>query len=319
MQQTQSAARAIEEAAREVERGCSFDAFQRRMAVLEPLGTALVILAFSAMHFGALATVSFGADGTVVGSFLDKLLSILTKEFVETDYAQAHVVSMALFFAFLVAALFVQRKAKEEASAFRAAHPYIGKRSDPARIAAARIHGKRFALAGVALLGCAFAVHLATLGLEPQAAHNVDALFIDSGSAAYEVSDGVVLALVGLGVGLVMHGDRAAASPSYELYNLRTLARRSVYDVEQTANKRLKPVLLVMKRSLSRCITAAHAVAAVCVFASVCMFFLPSLETPLWWVPLVIGFFLRDAIESANVVRLHRRYGPLLAELSTPA
>ena len=309
--------RQIEQAAREVEAQCTFAAFRRRQAILQSLGTTLAILAFAAMHFGALVTTSFGADGAVVGGFLDKLLTIITKEFVETDYAQTHVVSMVLFFALLVAAFFVLQKAKEEDAAFRAAHPFFNRRADPARLSAARAIGRRFIAVGFALLVCGLGVHLLTLGIAPPSAHDADALFIDSGVPAYEVADGVILVFTALGVGLVMYGNRVTAAPNYELYNLRTLARRSVYDIARMNDERLRSVLLVVKRSLSRAVAIGHGVLGVAVFVAVCMFFLPSLESPWWWVPLLGGFVLRDVIESTNVVRLHRRYGALLVDDGT--
>ncbi len=303
----------VETQAHDIELRCGFAAFRQRQAVLEPLGTALIVLAFAAMHFGALVTYSFGSDGTVVGSFLDRLLGILTKEFVDTNYAQSHVVAMTLFFIVLIAGIAILRKAHEDDAAFRQAHPYLRQRTDEAALQGARARGGKLRRVGIVLIVAAIAVQVLTQSIHPQDAHNVNAIFIDSGSAAYEVSDGITLTLIALAVWFMMHGNRIAIAPSYELYNLRTLVRRSVYDIAQTSDEQVKPALLVAKDALSRSIGVGHGIVAVAVFLSACMFFLPSFETPLWWVPLVAGFAVRDIIEYASVMRLHKRFGKMLA------
>lgn len=66
---------------------CTFEAHQRSQSFYAPLGGALVVLSLALLHFGALVPFNFGIDG---------LVKILSKELIETDYAQTHVFAMLL-------------------------------------------------------------------------------------------------------------------------------------------------------------------------------------------------------------------------------
>lgn len=90
----------------EAKEQCSFEAFQRSQAFYAPLGGALVALSFALLHFGALVPFNFGSDGQALGQILDGLVKLLSKELIETDYAQTHVFAMLLFVIVLCCGLY---------------------------------------------------------------------------------------------------------------------------------------------------------------------------------------------------------------------
>ena len=49
--------------------------------------------------------------------------------------------------------------------------------------------------------------------------------------------------------------------------------------------------------------------------SSACLFFLPTLETALWWVPIIVGLVFRDAMVKVAVSRCKRELGPAMEEL----
>ena len=65
------------------------------------------------------------------------------------------------------------------------------------------------------------------------------------------------------------------------------------------------------KSELDRLQAVGTAVLTVAAAWSACLFFLPTLETPLWWVPLVAGFAARDLLDVWAVARAKRRFAAL--------
>ena len=80
-----------------VEKGCSFEAYRSSQALLVPLGTALIIAAFAILHFGDLVSFDLGGNGRALGVLLDDAVRIVSKDLIDTNYAEEHVVSMLLF------------------------------------------------------------------------------------------------------------------------------------------------------------------------------------------------------------------------------
>lgn len=101
--------------------------------------------------------------------------------------------------------------------------------------------------------------------------------------------------LFAVAVFLFMRGSRIAEAPSYLAYNLGALAERSVYSVDATEDGRLREVLLAAKGILDAGLLRGRVGLAVCIALSACLFFLPTLETALWWVPIIVGLVFRDA------------------------
>ena len=101
-------------------------------------------------------------------------------------------------------------------------------------------------LAAAAVLGAAAARYA------PSLAHTLALLVAVQGSPAYDVTGGIVLLLVAGGVWCLSHGMRVSQAPSYLLYNIRALQRRSLYQIEACETGPLRRLLLVEKSELDR-------------------------------------------------------------------
>ena len=152
-------------------------------------------------------------------------------------------------------------------------------------------------------------LHAATRSLGPADTPGTTALFDSQASPLYNITDGAVVLLFAVAVFLFMRGSRIAEAPSYLAYNLGALAERSVYSVDATEDGRLREVLL--DAGLLR----GRVGLAVCIALSACLFFLPTLETALWWVPIIVGLVFRDAMVKVAVSRCKRELGPAMEEL----
>ena len=125
----------------------------------------------------------------------------------------------------------------------------------------------------------------------------------------------LLVLLFAVAVFLFMRGSRIAEAPSYLAYNLGALAERSVYSVDATEDGRLREVLLAAKGILDAGLLRGRVGLAVCIALSACLFFLPTLETALWWVPIIVGLVFRDAMVKVAVSRCKRELGPAMEEL----
>ena len=103
-----------------VEKSCSFEAYRSSQALLVPLGTALIIAAFAILHFGDLVSFDLGGNGRALGVLLDDAVRIVSKDLIDTNYAEEHVVSMLLFVIVLAAGVAVHRGANDQRSALPA-------------------------------------------------------------------------------------------------------------------------------------------------------------------------------------------------------
>ncbi|MFQ7724180.1 MAG: hypothetical protein ACLRIU_08435, partial [Adlercreutzia sp.] len=212
-----------------VEKSCSFEAYRSSQALLVPLGTALIIAAFAILHFGDLVSFDLGGNGRALGVLLDDAVRIVSKDLIDTNYAEEHVVSMLLFVIVLAAGVAVHRGANDQRSAFRAAHPYLRGSTDAEALAWGRRSGRRLVLAAAVLALGGIVLHAATRSLGPADTPGTTALFDSQASPLYNITDGAVVLLFAVAVFLFMRGSRIAEAPSYLAYNLGALAERSVY------------------------------------------------------------------------------------------
>lgn len=295
-----------------MEKRCSFEAFRRSQAFLRPLGAALIVAAFAALHFGALVSIDLGDDGRMLGAFLDDAVRIASKDFIDTDYAEKHMISMLSFVVVLAAGIAMLRSARNQRDAFRAVHPYLHGTTDTTALARGKRGGKRLMLAAAAFALGGAILHVLTRSLGPAGPPSISQLFDGQASPLYNIADGVVVLLFAAAVFLFMWGSRMTEAPSYLAYNLSALAERSIYSVGETKDERLREVLLAAKGILDDGLLRGKAVLAVCVVVAACLFFLPTFETPLWWVPLIVGLVFRDAMVARAVSRCKRELGPAM-------
>ena len=280
---TQRSRREVERLARIVAKEYDYAAFCRKRAMLVPTGTALVVLGIALSFFGSLLPALPQSDAKVLGAGMDWLIKFLSKEVIETDYAEKHVGAALLLLTCIVAGLLILRHARTMLHEFQAAHPYInhGLPQDQADVLNTR--GRRFQWAGGTIIAIsAVAYIIGRLCGIPF-----------SGSTSASVLSGCVLTLACPGIWFALHGEWVRAATGIFAYNCSATNRRSVYEIDVNEQEPLRSLLLAEKYEFLRCSLHGNTVFACCAVLSAAMFFLPTLESPAWWVPLAIGVIIR--------------------------
>lgn len=299
--------------ANEAKEQCSFEAFQRSQAFYAPLGGALVALSFALLHFGALVPFNFGSDGQVLGQILDGLVKLLSKELIETDYAQTHVFAMLLFVIVLCCGLYFLHYADKQKRAFREAHPFLPGKASKSELAKAGKAGRRMMavatifVAGGIVLYASSQYFSHSLGF-----HGVSSIFNGNASPLCNILDGFAFSLFSVATWLIMRSIRITKAPSYLTYNLEVLTELSPYQVCEDHLSPNHDIRLVAKGILDKALTKGRIFLAVCAVITFAMFVLPSIEMPIWWVPLIIGLIGRDLFVAQGVKRCKRELAPLL-------
>lgn len=292
---------------------CSFEAFQRSQAFYAPLGGALVALSFALLHFGALVPFNFGSDGQALGQILDGLVKLLSKELIETDYAQTHVFAMLLFVIVLCCGLYFLHYADKQKRAFREAHPFLPGKENKSELAKAGKAGRRMmAVAAIFVVGGITLYVSSQYFSRSQGFHGVSSIFNGNASPLCNILDGFSFSLFSVATWLIMRSIRIAKAPSYLTYNLEVLTELSPYQVCEDHLSPNHDIRLVAKRILDKAITRGRIFLGICAVITFAMFVLPSIEMPIWWVPLIIGLIGRDLFVTQGVKRCKRELAPLL-------
>lgn len=297
----------------EMEERCTFEAFQRSQALYAPLGGALVVLSFALLHFGALVPFNFGSDGQVIGQLLDGLVKLLSKELIETDYAQTHVFAMLMFVIVLCCGLYCIHYANDQKDKFRATHPYISEETDKDALAKAGKTARRMMVVAAVFGVGGVIVFAISRTLSPSTdLHGVSSIFDSAASPLCNVLDGCSFLLFAAAIWFLMRAIRIGQAPSRLAYNLEVLTDMTPYEVVEDHASPHYEARLAAKQILDRGIVQGRVFLAACAILSFLMFVLPSIELPIWWLPLVIGLVGRDAFVACAVKRCDRELSPLL-------
>lgn len=299
--------------ANEAKEQCSFKAFQRSQAFYAPLGGALVALSFALLHFAALVPFNFGSDGQVLGQILDGLVKLLSKELIETDYAQTHVFAMLLFVIVLCCGLYFLHYADKQKKAFREAHPFLPGKASKSELAKAGKTGRRMmAVAAIFVAGGIVLYASSQYFSHSLGFHGVSSIFNRNASPLCNTLDGFAFSLFSVATWLIMRSIRITKAPSYLTYNLEVLTELSPYQVCEDHLSPNHDIRLVAKGILDKALTKGRIFLGVCAVITFAMFVLPSIEMPIWWVPLIIGLIGRDLFVAQGVKRCKRELAPLL-------
>lgn len=297
----------------EAKEQCSFEAFQRSQAFYAPLGGALVALSFALLHFGALVPFNFGSDGQALGQILDGLVKLLSKELIETDYAQTHVFAMLLFVIVLCCGLYFLHYADKQKRAFREVHPFLPGKADKSELAKAGKAGRHMMVVAVIFVASGIILYISSQYFSrSQGFHGVSSIFNGNASPLCNILDGFSFSFFSVATWLIMRSIRIAKAPSYLTYNLEVLTELSPYQVCEDHLSPNHDIRLVAKGILDKAITRGRIFLGICAVITFAMFVLPSIEMPIWWVPLIMGLIGRDLFVAQGVKRCKQELAPLL-------
>lgn len=140
--------------------------------------------------------------------------------------------------------------------------------------------------------------------------HGVSSIFDSAASPLCNVPDGCSFLLFSAAVWFLMRAIRIGQAPSRLAYNLEVLTDMTPYEVVEDRASPHYEARLAAKQILDRGIVQGRVFLAACAILSFLMFVLPSIELPIWWLPLVIGLVGRDVFVARAVKRCDRELSP---------
>ncbi len=247
----------------------------RKRAFWTPLGLAVLTSAFGVSSFFMLLPPIQSEDASRLAWVLDWFIHFESDQLIQYKFSNAHVSSAFTLIALVVIGIVMLRFSHKDNVAFMEANPFIDLTFTPEEIREARRVQRRFILAGIAVIVAAIALALAI--------HE---------TGQHKIANGFGFCISAVGVWLVAHGvlgDRVAQSL---LYNYESLQHTSLYRIEQYYRGPERDVVLAAKRRAMRAQSVNRVLLTAGALGSMACYFLPTLETPLWWVPLAVALAL---------------------------
>lgn len=290
----------------------SYFAHRKRRSIEVPVGVAVILVGFAASSFANLLPPLATADSKVIAAGLDKIVEVLTKSVVSMDFSGSHALSALMLIGCLVAGILVLSNADTRNREFMEAHPFLDLTISEAERRRASELRRRYVLVGSLLCLAALIAFWIAAGqrVDPVAVvDELDSTAVWTMSKTTCVVNGCASLAGALGVGAIVHGEIVWGSANIFVYNYRALEYQSIFaiDVGQTGARREQ--LLALKRlrnwrrNVNRVIMTAGS------FTAASLFFLPTIETPWWWLALVVAAVACRAVSEFAIRRaedLHR-------------
>ncbi len=244
----------------------------RKRAFWTPLGLAVLVASLGVSSFCMLLPPIESEDASRLAWVLDWFIHFESDQLIQYKFSNTHVSASFTLIALVVIGIVMLRFSHKDNEAFMEANPYTDLAFTPEEIHEARRAQRRFIILGAAIIVGAivlwFALYEARLPL---------------------LANGFGFCVAAVGVWLIAHGilgDRVAQSV---LYNYEALQRTSIYRIEQYYKGPERDIVLEAKYHAMRSKSVNRVIIVAGALASVACYFLPSLESPFWWVPLAVA------------------------------
>lgn len=255
----------------------AYDRHETARSFLIPTAGALILLGIAISYFLMLLPASQGADERVLAEGLDKLVSLMSKDIAEVSFSQAHIGASLALMSFAIVALVLFRYLADDNREFMAAYPFIEDPYSEAQKRAARTSGAIFA--GASALPLIAAIAMACLGA--------------SDSPAYH---GMEFLLLAVALWLLLHGTMTMRKVDVFAYNYRALEHLSIYELQTEKERPRRKLLMAEKKLRTPAQIAKRAVITAGFLAALALYFLPSIETPFYWLAIVVAIVIRMII-----------------------
>ncbi len=271
----------------------------RKRAFWTPLGLAVLVASLGVSSFCMLLPPIESEDASRLAWVLDWFIHFESDQLIQYKFSNTHVSASFTLIALVVVGIVILRFSHKDNAAFMEANPYTELAFTPNEIHEARRVELRFILFGAGVIALAGALWL----------------------ALYEarlplLANGFGLCVAAVGVWLIAHGVLADRVAQSILYNYEALQRTSIYRIEQYYKGPERDVVLEAKYHAMRSQSVNRVIIVAGALGSLACYFLPSLESPFWWVPVAGALVACAAVIHAGVrwvMRQVRRSGDLQA------
>lgn len=251
---------------------CGYDAHETRRTCLVPTIASIVLAGIAASVFLTLLPPTQGVDEQVLAQGLDKLVSLISKDLVDTSFSQSHVIASLVLVSSFIVALVLLRYEREDNQEFMKAYPFI----EDFYTQEQRQHAYK---KGAICVGVSVALIAACIVVYFCGGHTT-------------IARGVGWLLLALGAWFMLHGLMTARKVDVFAYNYRSLEHMSIYELQIDKGMQDRGTLIALKRLRSPIQTAKRAVVTAGVLVALALYFLPSLETRFYWLAVVVALII---------------------------
>lgn len=255
-----------------------YDEREVKRSYIIPTAFAIMALAVSISAFLGLLPATQGADEQVLAQGLDKLVSLATKDVVDLSFSQSHVLSSLVLVSGFIISIVMLRYAREDNDAFMDAYHHIDDFYSSEQKEAAHKHALIFICISLPFLIVSIVGIIANV------------------SSNSMVLRGISFFLLSIGLWLLLHGVIWGRRVDVFAYNFKALDRISIYELRSDDSIKDRDLMIHEKKLRVPMRTAKRVVVVVGVIVALCLYFLPSLQTPYYWVAIVVALLVVWAI-----------------------
>lgn len=261
--------------------------FADRHSLMLASGVALIILGCGLASFASLLPSIDSADSAVIAKAIDEIVRLASKELLQTDFAGTHALATVLLIAFIIMGSWIIHHARNDLKEFQEAYPQlnISFTGDESRVY--RTHGTRFMVAGGIIIAAAIPFGMGIHGFTDLYA---DLAGTGQVNTAQAITTGCILILVACGCWFLIRGTTLQNIPNMARYNYKALSGRNVYEMDRDSAGALNSSLMRARKIVARKELMNRVFIIAGIIVALALYALPSLETPYFWVALVVAF-----------------------------
>ncbi len=260
--------------------------FANRHSLMRSSGVTLIILGCALSSFASLLPSIDSADSAVISKAIDEIVRLASKDLLDTNFASTHVLATVLLIAFIIIGCWILSRAKDDLKKFQEAYPYLTISFTDHELQHYKTSGKRFSIAGMVIIILAIGVGISV--------HGFTNLYTDFEGitqivTTQAITTGIILTFVAIGCWLLIRGTTLRNIPNITRYNYNALAKRNIYEMNRDSSGKVSDGLMharkiiAHKNLMNRIFVIGGVIVALALYA------LPSLETPYFWITLVVA------------------------------
>lgn len=258
------------------------DAYLRnslRHSYLLPTSVALLFAAFGLSSFLMLLPATQSKDASVLVNLLDQLVKAESDEYLALNFSQAHISASLVFVACIAVAAVIFKYDRSDRHAFMLAYPHLDLMLPDALRSGDHREAKCCKIVGsiAAVLAISGFIVLTILNLKHEAS-------------------GVGFCLAAVSVWCFMHGSLLMRRYDMFVYNFSALKRTSIYSLNTDQLGSDGKAVIEAKRDSLKSQSINRVVLTIAALVSFALYFLPTLYTPLYWVPLAVAAIIMAAV-----------------------
>lgn len=253
-------------------------------------GVACMFLGFALGDAFALLPERSNADIQEIIAGLDRLVGLMTKDIVELPHTQSHPISYIIEIIGILIGVGIIKNAKEDDKDFREAFPHLDYFYSQEQRKHARITWIACFVGAIALIAATAAILVCCTQI------------------SHYLAGAILLFACAIGMWIMVYGYYTGIRTNIFMYNFRSLQYVNIYELHKGEQYDDVQEKLAQKLLADISICASQTAIALGIIAALCLHFLPTLKTTLFWVPLVIMVAIAMIVKWCIFAKAQRLY-----------